>query len=254
MMPLIRLISWNGRKLKLSGFTVDASPFQPGHIVGTIRELAPAAVLIDLDKLPSHGRAVAIALRSAKSTREIPIVFAGGAPEKIERVRADLPGSVFADWKKVPGALKQAIREGAPSGPVTPYMQQWSGSSLAKKLGLKDEVAVVNPPEGFEELLGELEDGVRLRPAISRQTWLAIWFVRTRAELEDGIDLMIARLPLERSMWIGYPKRTSRYATDLTQNEMRDIALASGLVDYKICAIDADWAALKFTRKRGRLK
>ena len=61
---------------------------------------------------------------------------------------------------------------------------------------------------------------------------------------------MVARLPLGRSMWIAYPKRASRHATDLTQNELRAIALGIGLVDYKICSIDDDWSALKFTRKR----
>ena len=247
-MPLIRLIGWSGRTLRVPGFTVDASPFQSSRLVGRIRDLAPAAVLIDLDKAPSHGRAVAIVLRSSKSTREIPIVFAGGLPEKVERVRRDLPDSIFTSWQGVAKALKQAIHSG-PQPPVPNFMQRFYGSPLGKKLGLKDEVAVIHPPEAFEEQLGELEEGVWLRPAISRQTNLAIWFVRSRLELEDGIDIMLTRLPLGRSIWIAYPKSSSRFASDLTQNDLRSIAIASGLVDYKICSIDQDWSALKFTRK-----
>lgn len=247
-MPLIRFITWSQRAVKIPGFTVDASPHRSTRFLSTIRDLAPAAILIDLDKSPSHGRALAILLRSSKSTREIPIVFAGGQPEKIARIRADLPGSAFTDWKNVAKSIKQAIRDG-PQPAVPNYMRQFSGSSLPKKLGLKDEVAILNAPETFEEQLGDL-DNVSLRPAISRNTNLVIWFVRSRTELEDGLDLMAARLPESRSIWIAYPKRTSRYSTDLTQTDLRALALRTGLVDYKICAIDADWSALKFTRRK----
>lgn len=248
-MPLIRFITWNDRALKLAGFTVDASPFVTSRMIGAIRDLAPAAVLIDLDKAPSQGRAVAAVLRSAKGTRGIPIVFAGGEPEKIERSREALPGSVFTDWKNAAKTLKQAIREG-PQTAAPGYMRQWYGSALPKKLGLKDEVAILNAPEDFAEQLGDLDEGVSLRPNITRSTNLAIWFVRSRAELEDGLPVVMARLAPGRSLWIAYPKRTSRHATDLSQNDLRACALDAGLVDYKICAIDADWSALKFTRKR----
>src|SRR5579862_7822063 len=234
-MPLVRLISWRGKTLTLRGYTVDASPLQSSRLVGRLREMPPAAVVIDLDKAPSHGRAVAIVLRSSKGTREIPIVFAGGAPEKIERVRADLPGSIFCEWKNISSALKQAIRNG-PQPPVAGWSERFGSNSLARKLGIRDEVAVINAPEHFEDLLGELEESVRLRPAISRAANLAIWFVRSRAELEDGIDFMTARIPAGRSMWIAYPKRSSAQATDLTQMEARRIALAIGWVDYKICS------------------
>ena len=101
-MPLVRLITWAGRKLKIPGFTVDASPFTSSRLVGRIRDLAPAAVLIDLDRSPAHGRAVAMVLRSSKSTCAIPIVFAGGLPEKVARARRDLPDAIFTDW---PAAL-----------------------------------------------------------------------------------------------------------------------------------------------------
>lgn len=248
-MPLVRFITWNDRKLKIRGFTVDDSPFRSSRLVGTIRDLAPAAILIDLDRAPSHGRAVAIVLRSSKSTQTIPMVFAGGEPEKIERTRRDLPGSIFTGWSDVEKALRQAIRQG-PQAPVPGHMQRFYGSSLPRKLGLKGEVAVIHAPEGFEEQLGELGEDVMLRTAISRVTNLVIWFVRSLAELEDGLDLMVARLPAGRSMWIAYPKRSSAHTTDLTQNELRTRGLAVHLVDYKICAIDANWSALKFTRKR----
>ena len=128
-------------------------------------------------------------------------------------------------------------------------MQKWE-SSLPQKLGLKGEVAVIHAPEGFEGLLGELSEDVRLRSAITRQTALAIWFVRTRDELQAGIDMMTARLPQGCSMWIVFPKQSGRHRSDVTQHDVRGIALSMGLVDYKICAVDGDWSGMKFARRK----
>src|SRR5271166_1027893 len=122
-MPVIRLVSWNqdrarerARLLEKSGFTVDASPVPTSRLIGHFRDLSPAAILIDLDRLPSHGRAVATVLRTSNSTRQIPIVFAGGAEEKVERIRRELPDSFFTGWKKAARALSSAMK----SPPVEP--------------------------------------------------------------------------------------------------------------------------------------
>src|ERR1700674_1054694 len=108
-MSVVRLVCWNpelaqerARLLQQAGVDVDASPLKPASVIGHFRASSPAAVLIDLDRLPSHGREVAVALRTSKSTRHIPIVFAGGVPEKVERIRQELPDAFFTDWKRVP--------------------------------------------------------------------------------------------------------------------------------------------------------
>src|SRR5437879_2959480 len=117
-MRSIRLICWNpdlarerASVLREAGFSVDASPLAISGLIGHFRKSSPAAVLIDLDRLPSHGREVAIVLRNSKSTRYIPIVFAGGLAEKVERVRRELPDAVFTDWKKVVTAMKNAMKD-----------------------------------------------------------------------------------------------------------------------------------------------
>jgi len=66
-----------------------------------LRSDPPAAVIIDLTRLPSHGRAVAVALRQQKATRLVPLVFAGGEPEKVEATRALLPDAVYARWDEM---------------------------------------------------------------------------------------------------------------------------------------------------------
>jgi len=259
-MPVVRLVCWKGglakeraRALKTAGFSVDASPLNPAGLIGQFRANMPAAVLIDLDRLPSHGREVAVALRQSKSTRHLPIVFAGGVAEKVARVRQELPDAFFADWAKVGPLLAKALKN-APVNPVQPisHMERYAGSSLSKKLGFKSKMkaALLGAPEGFEDLLGELPEGVDLQTKLAKQTGLVLWFVRSRRELDGEMEYMSARLPEGCSVWIIHPKQTSRYKVDFNQNDVRVTGLAAGLVDYKVCAVDADWSGLKFARKK----
>src|SRR5262249_3650952 len=96
--------------LREAGFKVDSSRLNTSRVIGTINENPPAAIVIDLDRLPSHGRAVAAALRASASTRGIPIVFAGGIEEKVAAARAELPDAVFASWKTIVTAIRKALK------------------------------------------------------------------------------------------------------------------------------------------------
>lgn len=256
---LVRLICWNEelarerlRALGTSGFEIDGSPLRPSGCITHIKKLAPAAVLIDLDRLPSHGHAVASALRRSSSTRSIPIVFAGGAPEKVERIRAELPDAVYTTWKAAPAALRKAIAK-PPILPVKPpdYMERWK-NPLATKLGLKPglQVAVVAPPDNFEDLIGEWPEGAAIQPKFVRTTELAIWFVRSARELCSVAGYLGAVIKPGVSAWICYPKQAGRYKVDFNANDVRAACLEEGLVDYKICSVDSDWSGMKFTRKK----
>jgi hypothetical protein len=90
---------------------------------------------------------------------------------------------------------------------------------------------------------------VELHRQITDGSDLIIWFLRSSAELQREIEEMAVRLD-ERAMWIAWPKKASGVATDLSQQVVRETGLASGLVDYKICAIDGTWSALLFTRRK----
>lgn len=257
---LVRLVCWDqelarerARILQKAGFQVDASPFPTHRLIGRIRDSAPAAILIDLDRLPSHGRAVALLLRSAKSTCHIPLVFAGGVKEKVDRVRRDLPDALFTDWAGIARSLQKALQNRSVQRVrPKPLMERYAGSPLVKKLGFKPkmQVLLLAAPDGFEEQLEELPDGVEFHTKMNRQTQMVIWFVRSHQELASEIDFFSARLPEGASVWIVYPKQTSRFRVDFTQFDVRALALRAGLVDYKICAVDADWTGLKFARKR----
>src|SRR5262245_6877874 len=122
--PLVRLVHWKDEevperaaRLEAAGYAVDGEV--PGTSIGvkTLRENPPAAFVIDLGRLPSHGREVAFALRQAKGLREIPIVFVAGAADKVAKVRADLPDAIYAEWGGIGDALAAAIAA-PPSAPV----------------------------------------------------------------------------------------------------------------------------------------
>jgi hypothetical protein len=257
---LVRLICWKPdlagervARLEAAGFRVDGSPPHSSGIVGSIRDLAPDVVLIDLDRAPSHGNAIASILRQSKSVCHIPIVFAGGPPEKAAVLQERFPDALFCSWEKVAPALKKAAAH-PPIAPVrpAPYMERYKGSPLLKKLDIKPglSVALMAPPEGFEDLLGELPEGVILGTRLTKDTTLAIWFLRSRRELDVTADYLGARLQKGGSAWIVYPKQTGRHKVDFNLTHVRGTMLEAGLVDYKVCSVDADWTGLKFTRKK----
>jgi len=258
-MSVVRLVCWKedlarerARVLEKAGLAVDASPLNP-WLIGELRANPAAAVLIDLDRLPSHGREVAVSLRNSKSTRHIPIVFAGGLEEKVGRIRQELPDAFFTDWTKVVPVLRKALKS-AHAEPVQPiaHMDRYAGSSLVKKLGFKPKMkaALLGAPESFGETLGELPEGVDLQNKLTSFTTMALWFVRSRRELETETEFLSARLPEGASVWIIHPKKTGRYRVDFNQNDVRAAGLAAGLVDYKVCAVDKDWSGLKFARRK----
>ena len=260
--PLIRLICWNdelaqqhAKEIAKLGYKVEASSLRGSSAFVThFRSLNPAAVAIDLDRLPSHGREVAIVLRSSKTTRHIPVVFAGGVEEKVARLRTELPDAVFTSWEKVGKALKQAITN-APIEPVqpTPHMERWHDTALTRKLGIaaKMKIALIGGAEdGMEEIIGELPEGASLSQRLGPGTQLVLYVVHSLRELDAAVDHAQSHLPEGASFWIVHPKTTAKLRTDFDQNDVRALGLARGFVDYKVCAVDAQWSGLKFARRK----
>jgi hypothetical protein len=75
-----------------------------------------------------------------------------------------------------------------------------------------------------------------------------VWFVRSRAALERGLPRVVARAA-RGGLWIGWPKRAAGLAADVSEPVVRAAGLAAGLVDFEICALDATWPGLRFTRR-----
>jgi hypothetical protein len=125
-------------------------------------------------------------------------------------------------------------------------MAGYSGTPLVKKLGIKEgsNILFVNPPEGFIGQL-DLPAGVMIGKS-KRALDFVLLFVKTRREMENKFSRYAAKLTPAGMLWISWPKRTSGVQSDLNENIVRDIGLAKGMVDVKVCAVDEVWSGLKF--------
>ncbi len=125
----------------------------------------------------------------------------------------------------------------------------YSGTPLPKKLGIKAGavVLVLGAPGDFEDVLGDLPEGASLVRRPGPRCDLTIWFPRSRVELESNIGEIGF---LAGAIWIAWPKKASGVTTDLSESIVRETGLATGLVDFKVCAIDATYSGLKFTKRK----
>jgi hypothetical protein len=123
----------------------------------------------------------------------------------------------------------------------------YSGTPLAKKLGIKEghRVAFPRAPDGFADLLGDLPDGVSVRARTSGPLNVIVFFTKRRAELERRLPALRRAMAPAAGLWIAWPKRSSGVETDMTEDVARDLGLANRLVDNKVCAIDETWSGLR---------
>jgi len=128
----------------------------------------------------------------------------------------------------------------------------YSGTPLVRKLGLEQGMRAhyAGAPDVFPALLGELPDGVRVLARPAPELDLVVLFVRSCAELERRLGGLHAKLSRDGMLWVAWPKRASKVPTDMTEDIVRDVALPRGLVDVKVCAIDATWSGLKLVIRR----
>jgi hypothetical protein len=135
-------------------------------------------------------------------------------------------------------------RARADGGPAAGY----SGTPLPRKLGIKPghRLLLLGAPDGFErDTLGELPDDVRVARRASGTADVIVSFHTRRAELARRLPALRERMVANAGLWIAWPKRSSGMETDLTEDVVRERALANALVDNKVCAIDATWSGLR---------
>lgn len=111
-------------------------------------------------------------------------------------------------------------------------------------------MAVVRAPEGFERALEPLPDGVRLRNQARGPVDIVLFFATRRSELERRFGALARAVAPSGGLWVAWPKSTARVATDLNEKVVRDVGLARGLIDTKICAVDEVWSGLRFVVPR----
>ena len=257
-MPRVRLCHWRESEaaplidtLRQAGYAVDYPGDKANGNFRTLRENPPWAVVIDLTRLPSHGRYVAAEMRSAKSLRHIPIVFVDGDPEKVERIRKEMPDATYTSRARLAAALKRVKPLADPIAP--PRMMNRTDRTAAEKLGIRAgaRVELVDPPVDYPRVLGRLPQNVSLEEDPDEPPPLTLWFVRDPDVYLAGLS-RIRRRPVLTRLWIIYPKQQGRGSptSGLTQSFIRESAIAVGLVDYKICSVNETWTGLLFTRKK----
>ena len=120
-------------------------------------------------------------------------------------------------------------------------MAGYSGTPLAQKLGIKAGSLVMASgfPADYAALLSPLPDAVKFSRAVTAKTDIVHLFVVSRAELTKGLKRALVKLRPDAAIWVSWPKKASKVETDITEDTIREVALPLGLVDIKVCAVDA---------------
>lgn len=251
-MSRLRLFHWKAAEaapliaaLEAAGHTVEYQEKLASY--REARESPPDAFVIDLSRLPSHGREVAIFLRASKATRHVPTVFVGGGPEKVEAIRRLLPDATYTS----PGRLLSTLRRVKPlADPVRPaqMMDRYGLRTTAQKLGIgKDtSVAVVDPPPDYAQAIGKLPEGARFEEDPLDGCKVTLWFAHHPAGFQAALPEM-RKTAAKSRLWILWRKAKK---DGLDGNIVRQGAIDVGLVDYKICSVNETWSAMVFTIKK----
>ena len=130
-------------------------------------------------------------------------------------------------------------------------MAGYSGKSLVDKLGIKPgtRIAILNAPRGYRKTLGTMPRGVTVVTAVRGSLPFIQFFATRRGALEERWTQLARALAPAGALWVSWPKKSSGVATDLTEDVVRAVALAGGLVDVKVCAVDEVWSGLKLVRR-----
>jgi hypothetical protein len=131
---------------------------------------------------------------------------------------------------------------------ASPAPAGYSGTPLPKKLGIKPghRIRLIGAPGDFAATLGTLPEPVEIvADGGGGPLDLVLFFTDSADALRGSFDALKATLAPAGMLWVAWPKKASKVPTDLTEDGVREIALARGLVDVKVCAIDATWSGLK---------
>ncbi len=130
-------------------------------------------------------------------------------------------------------------------------MAGYSKRSLVDKLGIKPgaSVLILEAPRGFAKTLGPLPAGVTVVKAPTPGLDFIHLFTPERADLERRFAALQKALAPAGMLWVSWPKKASGVPTDVTEDVVREVALARGLVDVKVCSVDDTWSGLKLVRR-----
>jgi hypothetical protein len=123
----------------------------------------------------------------------------------------------------------------------------YSSTPLAKKLGIKSgtKMRLIQPPDYYIRLFADFPPEVDISEDKSVKKDLIHFFTKDAEQLGSQIQSLRSEIFPSGTLWISWPKKSSKVPTDITEDVIRNMALANGLVDVKVCAIDETWSGLK---------
>ena len=133
-------------------------------------------------------------------------------------------------------------------------MAGYSGTPLAAKLGTRagTTVLTVDAPPRYRDLLVPVPDGVAFKSRLTPRIDIIHVFSTSRRTLGAFLGRARRHMRDDAAIWVSWPKKAAAVPTDLTEDVVREIALPLGLVDVKVCAVDAVWSGLKLVVRRGQ--
>lgn len=126
-------------------------------------------------------------------------------------------------------------------------MPGYSGTPLAKKLGLKEGITLwaINAPSEYERWLDPIPTGARIVSVAPRSPTAVHAFVTKKSDLVAVVSRLRKSLAPTGFLWVSWPKKAAKVETDITEDTIREIALPTGFVDVKVCAVSDVWSGLK---------
>jgi hypothetical protein len=131
-------------------------------------------------------------------------------------------------------------------------MVGYSSTPLAKKLGIDvgSRIYLSDAPKNYLTLVAPLPEGIRVVRKIDGETDIVHIFSTERAHLAAALRATLKRIKPDGTIWVSWPKKSSKVPTDITEDTIREVALPMGLVDIKVCAVDEVWSGLKLVVRR----
>lgn len=128
----------------------------------------------------------------------------------------------------------------------------YSGTPLSRKLGITPGscVLAIGSPSAYQAIVSDFPADVSLVSRVSSAVDLAHLFATRRAELQKQLGQLRVALRTDATIWVSWPKKTAKVATDITEDVIREVALPLGLVDVKVCAVTDIWSGLKLVVRK----
>lgn len=262
-MSRVRLIHWNAEEaepllalLKRAGHTVDYDAKFTSKMFKEIRTSPPDAMVIDLTRMPSHGRYVAFSMRQSPKTRQVPVVLVDGDPDKVAITKRQVPDMFFTTRAKLLTAIKAAQKQRV-ANPIAPgRLFSYHTRTAAQKMGIgkNARVGVIDGPRDYERVIGEVEEGVEFVEGARPDCTMLIWFVTdpdTFLEMLPRMRALMSKIARMR-LWVLWKKGGTTRSGAVTQPLIREAGQEFGMVDYKICAVDKNWSGIALTIKKAR--